>query len=142
MFVAMATCVGLAAATARGGKQATVVPATELKWVEAPGSGGVQIARLWGDMASGAHGVMVTFPAATVHPLHTHEADLKIVTVSGTFRYGPEGGPEKSYGPGSYIMIPGGTRHTSGCVAGAACVLFHQGSGKFDNTPAHEGKKP
>jgi quercetin dioxygenase-like cupin family protein len=141
MFVAMAACVGLAAA-AKGQKEATVMPAAELKWAEIPGSGGVRVARLWGDMAKGPHGVMVNFPASTVHPLHFHSPDLKIVVVSGTFRYGPEGGPEKSYGPGSFITIPGDTKHTSGCTADAACILFHEGTGKFDNKPAHGGSQP
>jgi quercetin dioxygenase-like cupin family protein len=141
VFIALATCVGLAAA-AKGGKEATVLGPSDLKWVEGPNTGGVKTARLWGDMEKGAHGLMVTFPAATVHPLHAHSADLKIVTVSGTFRYGPPGGPEKSYVPGSYIMIPGGMKHTSGCVAGAPCVLFHEGSGKFDMKPEKEGNQP
>ena len=130
-LVVTLACLGLAAAAASK-KEATTFAPPDLKWVEVPSSGGVQAAPLRGDMAKGAHAVMVKFPAGAVHPLHTHTQGITIVTVSGTFTYGPEGGPEKSYGPGSYIMIPGGTRHTSGCTSAAPCVLYHEAPGKFD----------
>jgi quercetin dioxygenase-like cupin family protein len=59
-----------------------------------------------------------------------------MVIVSGTFTYGAEGEAQKAYGPGSYLVIPGGVRHASGCAAGAPCVFFHEASGKFDMKPA------
>jgi quercetin dioxygenase-like cupin family protein len=138
----MATCVvlGATATLARGPKPAAALSAADLKWAESPAGDGVKIAPIRGDVAKGPHAMMVNFPAGTVHPLHAHSADIEIVTVSGTFRYGPEGGPEKSYGPGSYILIPGGARHTSGCTAEAACVLFHEATGKFDITMAQAAK--
>ena len=81
--------------------------------------------------------------AGQVHPLHTHTSDVKSVVVSGTFMVGPEGGPEKKLGPGSYFFVPGRMKHTSTCAAGADCVLFQETSGKFDMKPvAEKGDKP
>ena len=117
---------------AAGKKEVVEISAAELKWTEVPETGGVQVAPLWGEMMKGAHGAMAKFPPGSTHPLHTHTPDLKVVVVSGGFTYGTEGGPEKVYGPGSYLMIPGGTKHTSGCAAGAPCLLFQEGSAKFD----------
>src|SRR5215471_2288788 len=120
---------------AAGKKAAVEMSATDLKWSEVPDTGGVQVAPLWGEMMKGAHGMMAKFPPGNAHPLHTHTADFKVVVISGGFTYGPEGGPEKTYGPGSYLMIPGGTKHTSGCAAGAPCIMFQEASGKFDMKP-------
>jgi quercetin dioxygenase-like cupin family protein len=108
------------------------VSAADLKWTEVPDSGGVQVAPLSGDMMKGPHSVMVKFPAGARHPLHTHSADLKAVVIAGEFLYGPEGGPEKAYGPGSFVLMPGGAKHSSGCSAKGPCTMFQEGSGKFD----------
>lgn len=80
----------------------------------------------------GAYTAFAKLPAGQMHPLHTHTSDIKCVVVSGTFILGPEGGPEKKLGPGSYFFVPGGMKHTSGCAEGAPCVLFQEGPGKFD----------
>jgi hypothetical protein len=58
------------------------------------------------------------------------------VVVSGTSVYAPEGQPEKKLGSGSYLLIPGGMKHTNGCAAGSACVIFIEQPGKFDVIPA------
>ena len=55
----------------------------------------------------------------------SHTSDTKAVVVSGTFIVTPEGGAEKRFGPGSYFMVLGGMKHTSGCAEGVPCVLFH-----------------
>ena len=124
---------GIAAAATKDKQK--VLSASELEWSEVPNSGGVKIAPVVGDLMKGAHQMMVTFPAGTKHALHTHTHSIKLVTISGSFIYAPEGGPEKTYGPGSYILIPGGLRHTSGCTDAAPCVMFHEANGKFDNKP-------
>lgn len=137
-ILASTAFVGLGMAAPR--KAATVLAAADYKWAEMPNTGGVQVVPIKGDMARGAHEAMVTFPASAVHALHTHTAEIKIVVVSGTFTYGPEGGPEKQYGPGSYIAIPGNLRHTSGCTSAAPCVIYHAANGKFDLKAVPEKK--
>jgi beta-alanine degradation protein BauB len=135
-WVAAAGVACLAAGVAWAAKkELTTVAPEDLKWVDVPESGGVQVANVSGDIMKGAYSAFAKIPGGNVHPLHTHTKDVKTVVVSGTFLVGPEGGPEKSFGPGSYIMIPGGMKHTSACAQGPACVLFQEGPGKFDMKP-------
>ena len=106
--------------------------AENLKWEamkEAPP--GVMEVSLWGNMTKGAYGSLVKFPANTKHPLHTHSYDIKTIVIAGTFTYGAEGEEEKSYGPGSYIYIPGNVKHASGSGPDG-CTVFSEQSGKFD----------
>ena len=112
-----------------------VVPAADLKWtdLDPTGAPGVKLAVLWGNPAAGAFGAFLKLPAGLAAPLHTHTTDLKVVIVSGTYVQGPEGKPEFRIGAGSYFFQPGGNyKHTTTCAAGADCVLFFEGDGKFD----------
>ena len=112
----------------------------DLKWVDIPAppeaptnmAGGAQLANVKGDAFKGAYSAFAKIPAGQVHPLHTHTSDVTSVVVSGMFTVTPDGGAEKKLGPGSYFMIPGGMKHSSSCAAGAPCVLFQMGPGKFD----------
>jgi quercetin dioxygenase-like cupin family protein len=119
-------------------KELTTTTPEEMKWVDVPDSGGVQVASVSGDMMKGAYSAFAKLPAGQMHPLHTHTAEVKSVVVSGTFLLTPEGGVEKKLPPGSYFVVPGGMKHTSGCAAGAPCVLFQQGPAKFDMKPVVE----
>ncbi len=131
--LAIVATTGVALAQKKSKKEPVMWAATDLKWATPPGAPKeVQIASLWGAMEKGHYGVLGKFAAGSKHPLHTHSADLKIVVVSGGFLTGPEGGPEKTYGPGSYLMIPGNWKHTGGCAEGADCVFFQESDGKFD----------
>ena len=121
-------------------KEPVMWTAENIKWEQMKGGPpGVMVASLWGDMAKGAYGALVKFPAGVKHPLHTHYSDIKTVIVSGTFTYAPEGGEEKSYGAGSYLFIPGGSKHISGTGADG-CTFFMEQSGKFDMTPVEMKK--
>ncbi len=110
--------------------------ADEIKWLEVPNSGGVTIAPTRGAMMKGAYSAFMKFPAGSNQPLHTHTSDCAIVVVSGTYVYGADGQSERKLGPGSYLLIPGGMKHTNGCAAGSACVIFIEQPGKFDVIPA------
>jgi quercetin dioxygenase-like cupin family protein len=113
-------------------KEAILWAAENIKWEamkDAPP--GTMGAALWGDMTKGAYGSLVKFPANTKHPLHTHAYDIKTVIVSGTFTYAPEGGVEKSYGPGSYLLIPANVKHLSGSGPDGVTFFMEQ-TGKFD----------
>ncbi len=121
-------------------KEATVWPAADIKWVEAKDAPpGTMFAPLWGDMTKGAFGALAKFGKGMNNPLHTHSSDVKAVVISGAFWYAPEGGDKKVLGPGSYFMIPGGLKHTSGADAGT--VMFQEGSGKFDMKPVEPPKE-
>lgn len=122
-------------AKAKGKKEAITWTPEEMKWTETPNSGGVKTVALWGDMNKGAHGTIAKFPAGVEHPLHTHTNDVKLVVITGQFTFGPEGGPVRSFGPGSYVLVPGGMKHTSGCDKSGECTMFQESPGKFDFKP-------
>jgi quercetin dioxygenase-like cupin family protein len=142
--VALSAGVGVAWAAK---KEIVLMPAEDLKWVEmppppgmkdAPKGDAVQIAVVSGDPMKGAYAAFVKLPAGQPHPLHTHSSDVKVVVLSGTFTVTPEGGVEKKIGPGGYFFVPANAKHTSSCAAGAPCVMFQEGPGKFDVKPVME----
>lgn len=114
-------------------KQKPVMWASEnIKWEDMKNAPpGIMVAKLWGDMTKGAYGSLVKFSPNQQHPLHIHSGDIKVIVLSGAFYTGPKGGPENTYGPGSYLLIPGGWKHTSGAGADG-CTIFQEQSGKFD----------
>jgi quercetin dioxygenase-like cupin family protein len=150
LLVGSTVVVAMAAVAFAKGKEAVLMAAADYKWEEAkappgmppppPGAKPPMIVPISGDMVKGAHAVMVKFESGVMNPLHTHSSDLKGVVVQGTFVVGPEGGEPKKLGPGSYYMIPGGWKHTSGCQDGP-CLLFQDSAGKFDLKPAEAPKK-
>jgi quercetin dioxygenase-like cupin family protein len=125
---------GVAAAKGAMHAKAVTMAPDDLKWEAMPGVEGVQVAMLWGNMSKGGYGAFVKLPPNQVHPLHTHSAGLKVVVLSGEFKYGPAGGPEKSYGAGSYLMIPGGLRHSSASGDGEL-LMFQESTGAWDLKP-------
>jgi quercetin dioxygenase-like cupin family protein len=130
-----------ASAQKKMNKEPVMWAAENIKWEKMKGAPpGVMTAMLWGDQTKGAYGALTKFPPNHKNPLHTHSSDLKVIVLSGTFVGGPEGGPEKTYGPGSYMLVPGGWKHTSGAGAGG-CTLFQEQSGKFDMMPVEPPKK-
>jgi quercetin dioxygenase-like cupin family protein len=139
MLFVVGVCVVATVAYAKAGKE-VVMTAEEMKWTEIPESNGVKTAAVHGDMMKGAHEAFIKMPAGANHPLHTHSSDMKLVVVSGTFKYAPEGSDLKNYGPGSYIMVKGKAKHLSGCDAGADCLVFQTSTGKFDMKPVEMKK--
>ena len=137
MFVGSTTV----SAQKKAKKEATLWAAENIKWEEMKnGPPGVMTATLWGDMNKGGYGALVKFPANMKHPLHTHEHDIKTVVISGIFTYAPEGGEEKSYGAGSYLVIPANIKHLSGCGSDGVTFFMEQ-PGKFDMNMVEMNKK-
>jgi quercetin dioxygenase-like cupin family protein len=127
--------------TATRAKPAVMMSLADLKFTapEAlpPGApAGVQIARLWGDMSKGAYGLMVKFPPGSKNAPHWHTNDVRVIVIEGTLVAGPDESSMKEYGPGSYLLFPGGMRHVNGCKEGAECIALQEGSAKFDMHPA------
>ena len=133
--VAVLVGAGAPAGKAKAKKAAVVWSAADMKWAEVPNVAGVKVAKLWGDMGKGAYGCITKFDSGLKHDLHTHSADLRTVVISGAFWYAAEGGPVKQLGPGSYLMIPGGVKHTSGCTDAGECMFFMLQAAKFDMMP-------
>ena len=128
-----------------GASQPIFTPAADIKWtdLDPKGAPGVKVADLWGDHTKGAFGAYLKLPAGFAVPLHTHSSVMKVVFLSGTYIQAPEGKPEVRLGPGSYMMQPGGNyRHTTSCDKAADCVLFVEGSGKFDLKLVEDAKTP
>jgi quercetin dioxygenase-like cupin family protein len=122
----------IAAAAARAAGKPVLWSATDLKWADMSALKGAQVATLWGDPKSGAYGALKKLAAGTELALHTHSQDQKVVVVSGTITLAIEGGETKDMTAGAYSEIPGGTRHSSRCKAGADCVYFEEQPGASD----------
>ena len=133
--VAIAASAGAALVTnAAQNKGAVAMGAETLSWQDfSPQRPGVKIAQVSGDRLNGAWKGFVKYPAGTKAGPHTHGADLEIVVVSGSFRFGEGSDAEKVYGPGSYIFIPAGTVHTNSTSEPA--MLFEAQPAKFDTKP-------
>jgi hypothetical protein len=135
--------VGGMSLVAHADKPVAMAPA-DMKFAPVPNTT-AQIANLWGDWHTGAHGVIAKFVAGEDHPLHQHTATFKLVVLSGNFMFGVEGEKPKAYGPGSYVMVPAGLKHVSGCDKSGPCSIFQEGDGAFDMKPvetASAAKKP
>ena len=141
LVVVAAAGIGASAAWAAKKEILTSTP-EDLKWIEIPESGGVQVANITGDILKGAYTALAKIPAGQVHPLHTHTSATAVVVVSGTFTVTPEGGVEKRLGPGSTFTVPGGVKHASSCAPGAPCLLYQAGPGKFDMKPVAGAAAP
>ena len=94
---------------------------------------GISKATLW-QTPTGAYGTFTKCSPNTQNALHTHSHTLKMVVISGTWNYGTDAGVSK-LGAGSYLVIPGGRKHTSGCGADGA-LFFEQSDAAFDMTAA------
>ena len=109
-------------------KDAVLWAAEDLKWEALPGGPpGVMSVTLWGDQTKGAYGGLTKFPAGFKAPLHYHTYDTKIVVVKGAYTYNG-----KKYGPGSYVSVPGGSKHESAGVADSESIFFIEQPGAFD----------
>jgi uncharacterized RmlC-like cupin family protein len=134
--VAMAVTLSLTHA-ARGEEHKSVAIAADgLKWEEMSAKApGTKAATVSGDYTTGAWAAFIKFPAGSKSGLHTHSSDLKIVVISGTFRYGATPDTERSYGAGSYVLIPANLPHSNSQPQGA--LLYAEQSDKFDNKPVN-----
>ncbi len=131
-------CLGICGALLAGEKkigkmkEAKMLVPGDLKWETSPDNASMSSALLWGDPKTGPYAAFNKWAAGTSVGLHTHTADVKAVMVSGTFLIATEGQPEKEISAGSYVFLPGGTRHTTVCKAGADCVYFAEQPGPGD----------
>ena len=75
----------------------------------------VEVAMLWGAPAIGPAAVLVRFPEGYSEPWHSHTSTYRAVLIKGEFQTrSKESGTTLTdvYGPGAYLVQPGGEVHS------------------------------
>jgi quercetin dioxygenase-like cupin family protein len=139
VLTAAALLVPLVAA-AKGGGKSVVVPASDLKWMDAKENPGVQFAAVSGDPMKGAGKFFVKLPSGFSVGLHHHSADHFSVVVSGTMVFNVDG-QDQTLPAGSYFSFTGKKQHTTKCTDPAGCVIFVDAHGKWDVVPEKTAAK-
>jgi quercetin dioxygenase-like cupin family protein len=115
------------------GKQVIYVSSAHGTYKPSPASG-ASMEALWGDAEKGPHATFTKFDPGFVAGLHSHTSDVAIVVIKGAYLYKDEAG-EKRVGPGEYLFVPGGHKHSSGGDKTEGALFYEEGSGKFDSIP-------
>lgn len=103
------------------------------EWTEvAPGVDRVVVQ---GDDTVGPYTAFTRFAPGQVNPLHRHNSDIWLVVIEGAYFYTPQGGETLRVEAGQYLLVPGGTVHTSGGDAEAGLLMYEGSSGAFDLVP-------
>ena len=113
----------------------------EIKWQNDKALPSVQSAPLWGNAASGEHGMLRKFPAGYAPPMHKHPSVERVVVISGTIVVEYGGSNAKTLGPGSYSEIPPNTDHAVQCGKQSECVFLLTSSGPFKIIPSTRAQK-
>ncbi len=72
----------------------------------------IEIAHLWGNMETGPCALMIRVPEGVRDPWHSHSATYRAVLIKGQFQsHEPDSEAKDTFGPGSYIVQPGGAVH-------------------------------
>ena len=117
-------------------KAAKVWSYGELKWQDDKTLPSVQSVPLWGDPATGEHGMLRKFRAGYAPPPHQHPSVERVVVISGTIIVRYAGSGDKALGPGSYSEIPPYTTHAVKCGEQSDCVFLLASSGPFAIVPS------
>jgi quercetin dioxygenase-like cupin family protein len=117
---------------AEGGKTPIVWPAGDIKWSESPAIAGAKMSVLWGDPKTAGYGALKRIKGGTTLAEHTHSSDQHVIVIAGTIAFSLSGGAVKDIGPGSYVFMPAGVKHTAACKAGTDCTYFEEQSGPAD----------
>ena len=110
---------------------AVMIPAADLKWSDVPNFPGLKMAVAKGDPMKGASHFFIKFPAAFAAPVHHHTADHSVVVLSGTLTLSVDGKDTK-LPAGSFFNFTKKQKHGTTCDAGAECLIFVDGRGKWD----------
>ncbi len=126
---------------AKASGKAVFKPADQMKWTAMPDApAGITSVVLWGNPGKGPSGALHKFPAGFSVPLHHHTADHRIVVLSGTMIFTPEGGSATRLPAGSYAYFTGKVKHTTACDAASECEVLVDAHGAWDVVP-EEPKK-
>ena len=107
----------------------TLWNAKDLQWIDVAQPAGARQAVLWGDAKSTDNGVLVRWKFNSKAPDLVRTQDVHIVVFTGTFTVEIDGG-YREFGPGGFISIPKGVKHSLGCEASGECkfVVHHPGA--------------
>jgi mannose-6-phosphate isomerase-like protein (cupin superfamily) len=101
----------------------------DMQWVDTSTPAGAKQAQLWGDAKAADQGMMLRWKFNSRLRDQTRLQDARYIVLAGTFTV-EIAGNYREFGPGGYVFIPKGVKHTIGCEASGDCRLFvHQSSG-------------
>lgn len=83
-----------------------------------------RFAPVWGSVESGPVGLLVEIKAGTASFWHAHRHDVAMVVLAGTVVHVESGQAAHTLESGSYVLQPGGYKHSESCQAGMDCVLY------------------
>jgi len=94
----------------------------------------VEAALLWGDPATGPAAVLVRFPEGYAEPWHNHSSTYRAVLVKGGVQSRTPGAatPATVYGPGAFMVQPGGEVHAEVNAAAGELVALVYFEGPID----------
>ncbi len=113
----------------------TMWSAKELKWSEIADLPGAKQTSLWNDPKTGESGVLLRWKFNTKVPNLVRTQDVRILVLTGTFTV-QTNDIYREIGPGGFINIPKGVRHTLGCEASGECKFLMQHPGPVDVSQA------
>jgi quercetin dioxygenase-like cupin family protein len=116
--------------------KAVALPFREMNWQHDKTLPSVQSVPLWGNPASGEHGMLRKFPAGYAPPMHKHPSVERVVVISGTIAVQYGDSKEKLLGPGSYSEVPPNTDHAVKCEPQSECVFLLTSPGPFAIVPS------
>ncbi len=121
---------------------AKALPYDEMNWQNDKALPSVRSVPLWGNPASGEHGMLRRFPAGYAPPMHKHPSVERVVVISGTIAVQYGDSKEKLLGPGSYSEVRPNTDHAVRCGQKSECVFLLTSSGPFAIVPSTSRPKP
>jgi quercetin dioxygenase-like cupin family protein len=130
---AAALCAGAVVATGTAMRTELVLPSESVRFK--PATPGSFKAPLWGAQ-SGEHATLTRLVAGFRSGLHTHTREVRLVVVDGTVLHTGPDGRTVELGRGSYLMVPGGIKHDTGCGVEGDCLFVESLPGPFDMKPA------
>ena len=99
----------------------------------------VEVALLWGNPVTGPATVLVRFPEGYAEPWHSHSSTYRSVLIKGDFLTRSRDNGETStdvYGPGAYLVQPGGAVHSEVNAGRGDLVALVHFEGPVDFVPA------
>lgn len=97
----------------------------------------VDVALLWGNPETGPAAVLVRFPEGYEEPWHSHSSTYHAVLVKGAFqtRSNDDSDSADVFGPGSYVVQPGGSVHSEVNAGRGELVALVYFDGPIDFVP-------
>lgn len=128
----------LIAASAHAADAPTMSDAKELKWVDVATPAGAKQSALWGDTKTIDQGVMMRWRFNSKVRDQLRAQDTRVVVLAGTFTVEIDG-KYREFGPGGFVNIPKGIKHTLGCEAAGECKFLMHTIGSVDTAKSGGG---